>query len=480
MNFSGKLVAVLGLGKSGVALARELAGRGARLLLSDSRAAQDLLAVLEELRELPVEVEAGGHTERVLEADLVILSPGVSVHHPLVRRALEQGLPVMGEVEIAWRLSQAPFVAVTGTNGKSTTATLIHRMLGERSILAGNIGNPLVAEVSGAPAGGYVVAEISSFQLETVHAFRPRVAVLTNITPDHLDRHPDLDEYFAAKARLFALQGPGDAAVISADDPEADRMARLLQEGALPAWLPGFPVPDRKASPDLLRFSVRGPVPRGAWFAEGCLWYRGHGEPERLFPWGFEGLPGPHNLANALAAVAVARWLGVGGEEIRSALASHHPLHHRMEVVGRPGGVVFVDDSKGTNPGSVEAALESYPQPILLIAGGKDKGTDFSGLGQAIARRARLLLLIGEAAPRLEASARAAGMSAISTCASLQEAVAVAWKNAQPGEVVLLSPACASFDMFRNAEDRGRQFTEAVSRLPEVHPGGPGGTSQQG
>ncbi len=470
MNLAGMRVSVLGLGRSGVALARELTARGSRVLVSDARSPGDLEAPLADLAGLAVEVEAGGHTDRVLQADLVVLSPGVPVHHPLVQRALGLGLPVMGEVEVAWRLSPAPFVAVTGTNGKSTTATLIHRMLGARSILAGNIGTPLVSEVAGAHPAGYVVAEVSSFQLETVHAFQPRVAVLTNITPDHLDRHPDLGEYFAAKARLFALQGAGDAAVISADDPEAARMARLLEEGNLPAWLPGFPSPERPACPTVLRFSVRGPVARGAWFAGGALWYRDQGPAERVCGWGFDGLRGPHNLANSLAAVACARWLGVGAEDIGAALAGHQPLHHRMEEVGRPGGVRFIDDSKGTNPGSVEAALESYPEPVLLIAGGKDKGTDFSSLGAAIARRARTLVLIGEAAPRLEASARAAGMTSIHSCASLQEAVLVAWKNAQPGDVVLLSPACASFDMFRNAEERGRQFAEAVSRLPANHP----------
>lgn len=466
MNFDGKRIAVLGIAKSGVALARELSRRGARVLLSDSRSEADLADALAQVRGLPVEVETGGHTDRVVDGDLLIVSPGVSVHQPLVRKALGRGVAVMGEVEIAFRLSPAPFVAVTGTNGKSTTATLIHRMLGERSILAGNIGNPLVAEVAEAPPDGYVVAEISSFQLETVHEFRPRVAVLTNVTPDHLDRHPSLEEYFAAKARLFAMQGPEDAAILSADDPEAARMARLLEEGALPAWLPEFPAPPQPARPQILRFSARGPVERGAWYADGHVWYREGGEAERLLPWSFAGLPGPHNLANGLAAVAAARWLGTGVEEIRAALEGHHPLHHRLEEVGHPGGVRFIDDSKATNPGSVEAALDSFSEPIHLIAGGKDKGTDFQELGVAIARRARTLLLIGEAAPRLEAEARAAGMESIHRCSSLQEAVGLAWKNAQPGDVVLLSPACASFDMFRNAEDRGRQFAEAVSRLP--------------
>lgn len=467
MNFEGKRIAVLGLGKSGVALARELSRRGAQVLLSDTRSQADLADAVAKVRDLPgVQVESGGHTDRVVEGDLLIISPGVSVHQPLVRKALDRGVTVMGEVEIAFRLSPAPFVAVTGTNGKSTTATLIHKMLPGRSILAGNIGNPLVAEVAEAPPGGFVVAEISSFQLETVHDFRPRVAVLTNVTPDHLDRHPTLEEYFAAKARLFALQGPEDAAVFSADDPESARMAALLEAGELPPWLPEFPVPAQPARPRILRFSARGPVERGAWYQDAHLWYRDRGEAERLLPWGFAGLPGPHNLANGLAAVTAARWLGASVEEMRRAFEEHHPLHHRLEEVGAPGGVRFVDDSKATNPGSVEAALESFAEPIHLIAGGKDKGTDFHDLAAVIARRAHSLLLIGEAADRLEAEARAAGMERIHRCSTLQEAVGLAWKNAQPGDVVLLSPACASFDMFRNAEDRGRQFAEAVSRLP--------------
>ncbi|NMA29111.1 MAG: UDP-N-acetylmuramoyl-L-alanine--D-glutamate ligase [Burkholderiales bacterium] len=471
MNFQDMSVSVLGMGRSGLALTRELSSRGARVLISDSRPREELNPALEELGGLSVEVEVGGHSDRVLQADLLVLSPGVPVHHPLVKEACRRGLPVMGEVEIAWRLSGVPFIAVTGTNGKSTTVTLIDRILGERSILAGNIGNPLVGEVAQAPPGGYVVAEISSFQLETVHAFQPRIAVLTNLTPDHLDRHADLEEYFAAKARLFARQGPQDVAVISSDDPQASRLADLLESHNLPGWLPGFPPPDRPACPEILRFSVRGPVLKGAWFVDGALWYRGKSGSERLFDWGFPGLPGPHNLANSLAAVAVARWLGIPAGVIHSALEAHIPLHHRMEEVGRPGGVLFVNDSKSTNPASVQAALESYQAPILLIAGGKDKGTDFSGLGRCIARRARTLLVLGEAADRLAESARVAGMNSIIRCASLQEAVVVAWKNAQPGDVVLLSPACASYDMFRNAEERGRLFAQAVRCLEEAHPG---------
>ncbi|MEW6278591.1 MAG: UDP-N-acetylmuramoyl-L-alanine--D-glutamate ligase [Candidatus Eremiobacterota bacterium] len=461
-DLSDRSVAIMGAGKSGLALMRELTARGARVFLSDQRTAG-------ELGELPlegVELELGGHTDRIYRGrDLVVISPGISVHHPILVEARQHGVPVAGEVEMAYRFCRAPFVAVTGTNGKSTTATLIHRMLEPRSILAGNIGSPLVAEVTPLGPDRLVVAEISSFQLETTHRFRPQVAVLTNITADHLDRHPTFQEYVAAKARLFSFQTPEDLALFSSDDPESRRLGQQLRQGRLPAWLADFPAPESPPRPRVLEFSTRGPVARGAWLEHGLVRFRMGGEAERLFPWGFPGLPGPHNLSNALAAVAVARALDVPAERIKSVLASHQTLHHRLELVGEVGGVRFVDDSKATNPSSVEAALDTFEGPIVLIAGGKDKGTDFTSLGVKVRQRARHLVLIGEAAERLEAAARKAGMESVYPCGfDFERAVDTAAGLAEPGGVVLLSPACASFDMFKNAEDRGEQFRALVER----------------
>ena len=242
-DYKGKNIAVLGMGKSGIALAEVLSQRGAHVLVSDTRSAEQLGAAVETLSKLPVEYECGGHSERVLASDIIVISPGVSIHSPLIEKALSMGVKVLGEVEIAWSISPAPFIAVTGTNGKSTTVTLIDRMLGERSVLAGNIGNPLVAEVGKARPDGFVTAEISSFQLESVDQFHPHIGVLTNVTPDHLDRHPNLEEYFAAKARLFARMGPKDLAIFSDDDPEAKRMAKLLREGKLPLGYLLIPLP---------------------------------------------------------------------------------------------------------------------------------------------------------------------------------------------------------------------------------------------
>ena len=448
-----------------MALAHQLSLRGAHVLVSDAKVPERVEERREELRRIGVDLEVGGHTQRVLESDLIVVSPGVSVFQPMLQEALHRGIRVVGEVEVAWFLSPAPFVAVTGTNGKSTTVTLIDRMLGERSILAGNIGNPLVAEVGSAPKDGYVVAEISSFQLETVYDFAPHVAVLTNFTTDHLDRHKDLDEYYAAKARIFAHLGPKDLAVLSADDPGALRMAEQLRQGTLPAWIPEYPRPSCPPCPRLLTFSMRGAVENGAWYENGWVYFRDHGMEERLFAWDFPGLLGPHNLANALAAICVARSLGVSALECENALRVHQPLHHRLQLVRELRGVAYVDDSKGTNPDAVMAAVRSFDRPVVLIAGGKDKGVDVRDMMQVIAERVKHLILIGEAAARFQDEAQAAGVKSLSRCASLQEAVTEASQRAAAGDVVIMSPACSSFDMFHNAEERGDYFVKYVGEL---------------
>ncbi|MGM9998446.1 MAG: UDP-N-acetylmuramoyl-L-alanine--D-glutamate ligase [Candidatus Bruticola sp.] len=471
-SYKEKKIAILGMGKSGLALAEVLNKLGAEVFVSDSRVAEQLTEAVVKLQHIGVSYECGGHSERIFNNDIIVISPGVSIHSPLVEEAMQRGIRVLGEVEIAWSLSKAPFIAVTGTNGKSTTVTLIDRMLGERSILAGNIGNPLVAEVDKADAHGFVTAEISSFQLESVDNFRPHIAVLTNVTPDHLDRHPNLDEYFAAKARLFARMGPADLAVFSDDDPEAKRMATLLRQGALPGWLSAYPRPEVAACPKIMTFSVNHPVAKGTWYEKGWIWYRNESCAEQVVPWSeqdYAGLPGPHNLANALAAIAVARFLRIDQETIKSALKLHAPLHYRLEEVRSYKGVRFVNDSKATNTSSVIAAVESFKQaPLALIAGGKDKGFDFSPLGKAIIECCSCLILIGEAADRLEGAVRLFGTLPIFRASTLEEAVTIGWNEVKgSGGTVLLSPACSSFDMFRNAEERGRLFAEYVNKIEE-------------
>ena len=459
-QWKGTRVGVLGLARSGIALAKVLTKLGAHVLVSDTRKPEQL--PVEEAVRAGAEVETGGHSVKLLQTDLIVISPGVSVHADIVQKALQAGVPVTGEVEIAWRLCPKPLIAVTGTNGKSTTSSLIDRSLAPRSLLAGNIGVPLVAEVSGELGGvDWVVAEISSFQLETVHQFRPRISVLTNITPDHLDRHRTMEEYMAAKCRLFWRQTEQDYAVFNQDDELAAKAADLLSEGKLPAWLPGFPPLEQKPNPIVWRYSVQGPVPQGVWYQDGFVKENGN----TLFRWDFRGLPGPHNLSNGLAACAAARLAGARPEQIEKAFREYGNLHHRLELVGTHNGIRFIDDSKATNVSSVEAALDTYHEPIVLIAGGRDKGLDLEGLGAIIARKAHGLVAIGEAGPTIAEAASRHGLKNVQRATSMDDAVQRAFRMAPAGGVVLLSPACTSFDMFLHAEDRGDKFAESVRRL---------------
>jgi UDP-N-acetylmuramoylalanine--D-glutamate ligase len=477
-NWSRARVGVLGVARSGLALAKILQDRGAFVLLSDSRPEAQLGDYLSQARALGVEVESGGHTARLLELDALIISPGVSLYAPVVQQSLAAGIPVLGEVEVAWELCAKPMIAVTGTNGKSTTASLIERALAPRSVLAGNIGVPLVSEVTRDLSGiDWVVAEISSFQLETVHHFRPRVAVLTNITPDHLDRHPTVEEYIAAKCRIFWQQGEGDLALLNADDPEAARAAeRLRSAEPMPAWPAGPPAPIPR--PAVYTYSTHGPVERGCWF-DGSHVVFSDGQPRRLFGWEFPNLPGEHNLSNALAAALTATLLGVPAEQIETAFRGYGNLHHRLETVGQIDEVRFIDDSKATNVSSVEAALTTYHEPIVLIAGGRDKGLDLDLLGQHIARYCAALVVIGEAAEAISQAARRHGLVHIERAGSLEAAVEAAHQLAHGmagtgRAVVLLSPACTSFDMFLNAEDRGDRFAASVHKLQQqLAVGGP-------
>ena len=468
MEWKGARIGVLGVARSGIAVGKILQSCGSSVLLSDTRSEEQLGDYLKQAREAGLEVETGGHSERLLHVDALVISPGVSVYAPVVQASLKAGVPVLGEVEVAWELCPRPLIGVTGTNGKSTTASLIQLALAPRSILAGNIGVPLVAEVSRDLSEiDWVVAEISSFQLETVHGFRPKVAVLTNITPDHLDRHPTIEEYIAAKCRIFWQQGEGDIAILNADDPQAAHVADLLEQRlSLPVWMDGFP-PRPKPSPRVYTYSTRGPVERGCWLDAGDVIFQ-DSDRKTLFRWDFDNLPGEHNLSNALAATLAAHLLGATPEQIALALGGYRSLHHRLELVGTIGSVRFIDDSKATNISSVEAALTTYTDPIVLIAGGRDKGLDLDLLGQHIARHCAGLVVIGEAAETIAAAATRHGLPSVTRASSIDEAVELAYRLVPPdGGVVLLSPACTSFDMFKNAEDRGDRFAGSIHKLQQ-------------
>jgi UDP-N-acetylmuramoylalanine--D-glutamate ligase len=453
MDWAGKRVLVVGFGRSGAAAARLLALRGAQVTVTDRMPADATAGMRRELPEaLAAELrwELGGHRrETFLAQDLIVLSPGVP---PLdeVRAAVARGVVVTGELELASQLVAAPIVAVTGTNGKSTTTSLAGAILtatGRPTFVGGNLGEPL-ADAVGTPAaeaGGCCVAEVSSFQLETVETFRPRVAAWLNLTPDHLDRYDSLEAYAAAKARIFAAQHPEDAMVLNAGDPVVARWAARGRAAAY--W-----------------FSSDSEVERGAFVRGEQLVVRlGVGAAEELYPANALSLVGRHNIENALAAILCGRLAGASPEQVLDALREFRPLAHRMEAVANIDGVVYYDDSKGTNVGAVVAALRGFPRPFVLIAGGRDKGGSYEPLRDVVTGRARGVVVIGESA--LSIAAALEGACPIQHAASLPAAVDKARALAVSGDAVVLSPACSSFDMFRSYEHRAEVFRRAVEAL---------------
>lgn len=448
-ELEGKQVTVVGLARSGLAAARLLQQRGAYVTVADAKAtaaSPDALARLDQQR---LQVKVGDGYESALdEADLVVLSPGVPFRLPALDAVRRRGVKVIGELELASRFVTAPILAVTGTNGKSTTVTLIGLMLqgsGKRAFVGGNLGTPLCEAALGGPYD-YIVAEVSSFQLETIERFHPWIAALLNITPDHLDRYRSAEEYAVMKARIFENQTATDFALLNLDD---ERVARLRQ--------------DIRAR--TLAFSSRLPVGGdGAWLEGDRIIARVGGRREEVCRSTELRVIGVHNVANAMAALTIALLCGCRLETVRHVLQTFAGLEHALEFVRERDGVRFVNDSKGTNVDATIKALESLDQPVLLIAGGHDKGGDFAKLAEPIRRRVKRLILIGEAAPLI---ADAIGnFQRLERASSLREAVELAAGEAVAGDVVLLSPACASFDMFADYQDRGRQFRALVNELP--------------
>jgi UDP-N-acetylmuramoylalanine--D-glutamate ligase len=450
LEVAGRRVTVVGLGRSGLAACRLLASAGATVTASDRTHAEALAVDLDSLRALGVRVEAGGHRpETILEADVLVVSPGVDVRIPLLARARALGIPIWSEVEVAYRSCRARFLGITGSNGKSTTTTLVGLMLQQAEVpvvVAGNIGTALCEVVPGLGPDRWVVAELSSFQLETIETFRPGVACLLNISQNHLDRYGGMRDYIRAKGRLFLNQEPGDWAVLNADDP-------LVLEAAA------------GTRARRLLFSRSHPVEEGAFLEGDRLLFRRAGETREVCRAQDIRVRGVHNLENALAAIAAATLAGGSCEAARDVLAEFPGLEHRLEPVAAVRGVQYVNDSKGTSVGAVVRSLESFPGRVILIAGGRDKGSDFTPLRPVVEGRVKALVLIGEAREKIAKAL--AGAAPVHGADSMEEAVRRAAALAAPGDVVLLSPACASFDMFRDFEDRGRAFKGAVRALTE-------------
>lgn len=446
-------VLVIGLGRSGRATCSVLRERGATVFATDEGPRDALAQALADIEAAGARFVAPESLGPALAGvTIAVLSPGIPLNGELVRRVQAAGVPVYSEIEVAYRICRAPIVAVTGTKGKTTTTALIgalFRGAGKRTWVGGNIGNPLIRETAQAGPDDWVVAEVSSFQLESIRSFKPRISTILNIAPDHLDRYHSMDEYAEAKFRIFANQGPGDTFVGNLDDRVVGALAGLE--------------PDAQRIPVQARWFARAPHRMTTVYLRGDrVTYApptGDPRPVDIMSTGEIALLGAHNVENVLAALLVALAAGLPIDGLRDSVRAFVPLAHRLERVCEQDGVLYVDDSKATNPSAVVAALHAIARPIVLIAGGRSKRTDFTELAAAVSERAKAVVLMGEAAGDI-----AAVLAGVQTArvASIAEAVDVARSLASPGDAVLLSPGCASFDMFESAEARGDAFREAV------------------
>ena len=447
LELKGKRVLVVGLARTGVATALFCAERGARVAATDTRSADELGDCVSKLRDAGVQLQLGGYSDAILHGqELVVPSPGVPADAPLLIHARDLKITVWSEIELASWFLHGRLIGITGSNGKTTTTTLVDHILrhaGFATVLAGNIGTPLIAQANKTAEGTVTVAELSSFQLELIETFRPSIAVLLNLTPDHLDRHKTFSAYAAAKARIFENQIEEDAAILNLDDAASREI-----------------VPSR---PQVFWFSRKTNVEQGAFVSNGKLIFRRNNEEEEILNCAEISLPGAHNLENVLAATIAARLAGVQSPQIAEAVHSFAGVEHRIEFVAEIHGARYYNDSKATNVDATLKALEAFPGRIIVILGGKDKASDYSPLRELLRERAILALLIGSVAEKIER--QIAGSVAIERAGTLERAVQIATCTAQPGDVVLLAPACASFDQFQNYEHRGRVFKELVRQL---------------
>jgi UDP-N-acetylmuramoylalanine--D-glutamate ligase len=448
IELKGMRVLVIGLARTGVATALFCAERGAAVTATDTRTTEELGESSHQLHAAGVQLQLGGYTDAILQAQqLVIPSPGVPADSAILATARKQQIPVWSEVELASRFLRGKMIGITGSNGKTTTTALLEHILrhaGIAATAAGNIGTPLLALANDSSDGSVTVAELSSFQLELIETFRPNISVWLNLTPDHLDRHKSLQAYAAAKARIFENQTEEDFAILNLDDV---------------ASLPYAP-----SRPQLFWFSRKTNVDQGAFARDGKIIFRRAGQEETILERHEIPIPGAHNLENVLAATVAARLVGAQPTQITEAIRSFAGVEHRIEFVAEIHGVRYYNDSKATNVDATLKALQAFPGHIIVILGGKDKDSDHTQLRETLREKAILALLIGAAADKI--AQQIEGSVAIQSAGTLENAVHVAAQSAHGGDVVLLAPACASFDQFQNYEHRGRVFKELVHQLP--------------
>ena len=451
IDLAGKKVLVVGLAHTGIATALFCAERGARVTATEARPELEIAETAAKLRSAGVTLELGGHRpETFVQQDLIVPSPGVPPMMPALAAARAIGVPVWSEIELAWRFLRGRLICITGSNGKTTTTSLIGHILETAGFpvqVAGNIGTPLISRVDISSDTSFTVVEASSFQLESISAFRPDISVLLNLTPDHLDRHGSIEAYAAAKARIFENQTEEDAAVINAEDAVAPQYAPA---GARVFW-----------------FSRVKRVANGCYLRGDEIVFRCEGTETVLLERKDIGLRGSHNIENVLAAAAAARLAGAQPAAIAEGVRTFAGVEHRIEYVATISGVEYFNDSKATNVDATLKALDAFPGKVVVILGGKDKGSDFRILRQALRSRARMALLIGSAADKIETEL--AGVIPVERAETMARAVEIASRRAQPGDTVLLAPACASLDQFENYEHRGRVFKQLVRELEKKH-----------
>jgi UDP-N-acetylmuramoylalanine--D-glutamate ligase len=462
IDLAGKRVLVVGLARTGVVTALFSAGYGATVTATDERAEAELEETAAKLRAAGVKLELGGHnSDGFANQDLIVVSPGVAAKLPALELARARGIPVWSEIELAWRFLRGKLIAITGSNGKTTTTSLVAHILQTASIptlVGGNIGTPLLALVENSMDTTVTVAEISSFQLETIEKFRPEIGVLLNLTPDHLDRHASFEEYALAKMRMFENQIERDIAVLNADDPEITRRM--------------------PSKPHIFWFSRQKRVAAGAFLRDEQIYFRNEGSEVALARREEIPLRGEHNVENVLAACAATYLAGADPGAIASGIKTFKGVEHRLEFVAEISGVQFYNDSKATNVDAAVKAMEAFPGPLIVILGGKDKGSPYTPLRELLRERTRLAILIGAAAEKI---AEDLGDSVpLKNAGTLDRALKIAMQNAHAGDTVLLAPACSSFDQFENFEHRGRTFKELVASLQNENQSAAGASAQKG
>jgi UDP-N-acetylmuramoylalanine--D-glutamate ligase len=447
VELEGKRVLVVGLARTGIVVSLFCAAYGARVTGIDEKPETAMTSTAEKLRAAGVALEfAVSRPEVFVNQDLIIVSPGVPAKLPGLELARNRGIPVWSEIELAWRLLRGKLVAITGSNGKTTTTALVGHILQSAKIpvlVGGNIGTPLLARVEASTDSTVTVAEVSSFQLETIDAFRPDVGVLLNLTPDHIDRHGSFEEYARAKQRLFQNMLDRDAAVLNADDPQ------VAQRGP--------------AHGQIFWFSRQKRLAAGTFLRGEQILFRREGSESVLMRRSDILLRGEHNLENVLAASTAAILAGAPTDAIEAAVRTFPGVEHRLEFVADIGGVSFYNDSKATNVDATLKAIDAFPGSLFVILGGKDKGSPYAPLREPLRQKAKLVLLIGAAAEKIEEELD--GAVQMQNAGTLERAVTAALDHAKPGDTVLLAPACASFDQYENFEHRGREFKEIVARL---------------